>query len=51
MVAAEKLMTAEELIRLPTGRGERYALVRGVLITVRAPDVSFVSKARVAELF
>ncbi len=93
MVAAEKLMTAEELIRRPTGMGARYELVKGVLITmspagfehgdiagelgsrlrvyvrakrlgtvpaaetgyrlrsnpdtVRAPDVSFVSKARV----
>jgi len=93
MVAAEKRMTAEELIRLPTGMGARYELVKGVLITmspagfehgdiagelgsrlrvyvrakrlgtvpaaetgyrlrsnpdtVRAPDVSFVSKARV----
>jgi Uma2 family endonuclease len=95
MVAAEKLMTAEELIRLSTGMGKRYELVKGVLITmspagfehgditgelgsrlrayvrarrlgtvpaaetgyrlrinpdtVRAPDVSFVSKVRVDE--
>lgn len=34
MVAAEKLMTAEELIRLPTGMGERYELVRGELKTM-----------------
>ena len=92
MVAAEKVMTAEELIRLPMGMGKRYELVRGELKTmtpagfehgeiamelgerlkayvrakklgtvpaaetgyrlrtnpdtVRAPDVSFVSRAR-----
>ncbi len=93
MVAAERILTAEELIRLPMGMGKRYELVRGELKTmtpagfehgdiaaelgtrlrayvrskhlgtvpaaetgyrlqsnpdtVRAPDVSFVAKARV----
>ena len=93
MVTADKIVTAEELIRLPMGMGKRYELVRGELKTmtpagfehgdiaaelgtrlrayvrakrlgavpaaetgyrlqsnpdtVRAPDVSFVAKARV----
>jgi Uma2 family endonuclease len=34
MVAAEKLMTAEELLRLPTGMDKRYELVRGELKTM-----------------
>jgi Uma2 family endonuclease len=34
MVAAEKLMTAEELMRLPTGMGKRYELVQGELKTM-----------------
>lgn len=96
MVTAQKLMTAEELIRLPTGMGKRYELIQGELRTmtpagfqhgditaelgsrlrtyvrakrlgtvpaaetgyrltsnpdtVRAPDVSFVSKARVDQV-
>jgi Uma2 family endonuclease len=33
---ATKLMTAEELLQLPRGRGKRYELVKGELIT-RAP--------------
>ena len=28
----QKLMTAEELLRLPRGEGKRYELIRGVLI-------------------
>lgn len=30
--AKTKLMTAEELLRLPRGKGKRYELIRGVLI-------------------
>jgi Uma2 family endonuclease len=33
MAALEKSMTAEELIRLPTGMGERYELIEGELKT------------------
>jgi Uma2 family endonuclease len=96
MVTAQKLMTAEELLRLPTGMGKRYELIQGELRTmtpagfqhgditaelgsrlrtyvrakrlgtvpaaetgyrlksnpdtVRAPDVSFVSQARVDQV-
>ena len=28
----QKLMTADELLRLPRGEGKRYELIRGVLI-------------------
>lgn len=34
MVTRERLMTAEELLRLPTGMGKRYELIRGRLITM-----------------
>lgn len=34
MAAREKIMTAEELIRLPTGMGERYELIQGELRTM-----------------
>lgn len=48
MLAGEKLMTAEELLRLPRPRsGERYELVKGVLITMSPPGVvhgSFASR-------
>jgi Uma2 family endonuclease len=34
MATAEKLMTADELLRLPTGMGKRYELVQGELKTM-----------------
>ena len=34
MAAAEKTMTAEELLRLPTGMGKRYELAQGELKTM-----------------
>ena len=33
----QKLMTADELLRLPKGEGQRYELIRGVLVPKMAP--------------
>jgi len=48
MLVEDKLMTAEELLRLPApGTGERYELVKGVLVTMSPPGVvhgSFASR-------
>ena len=32
MITKQKLMTADELLRLPKGEGTRYELIRGVLV-------------------
>ena len=32
MTTTSKLLTANELLRLPRGNGNRYELIRGVLI-------------------
>ena len=37
MTTKQKLVTAEELLRLPTGEGRRYELIRGVLVDKMPP--------------